>query len=431
MNLIGARNGHFDDNGTRFKVVGANNYYAAFATRAMRGTVLDAASQMGLNVLRCPAFLDAPWRGAYFQSWNPVTNRPEVNTCENGLQRLDHLIADAEQAGIRLILPLVNHWPDFGGMDRYVEWFHAASRDAFYTDPAIRGAYQSYIEQVLTRTNTMTGRSYKDEPSIVAWELANEPRCDARGGGAILLEWVREMSGWIKENDPNHLLGVGDEGFFGKHGVDCNAFLAVPNIDFGTFHLYPQAWKQRNPLRFGLHWIEQHLAAGRSAGKPMLLEEYGITVGGRRDLSSANERDDIYRAWLRSVLELEGAGDLAWMLASTDDETGKRYADYDRFTFYSDADVPSIRAHAIEMTPHTGVPNSAHARGYSHRQCAPERYAHRADSYACAADPRGNPAQKCQKRQGRSRNQIDQISRRADRGNHQRHCRSHGEAGRR
>jgi mannan endo-1,4-beta-mannosidase len=158
------------------------------------------------------------------------------------------------------------------------------------------------------------------------------------------------MSRWIKQNDSNHLLGVGDEGFFGKHGVDCNAFLGVADIDFGTFHLYPQAWKQRDPLSFGLGWIEQHLAAGRIAGKPMLLEEYGISVGGPRGLSSANERDDIYRAWLRRVLEQEGAGDLAWMIASTDHETGELYPDYDHFTFYSDADVPSIRAHALEMT---------------------------------------------------------------------------------
>jgi len=350
MNLIGARNGHFDDNGSRFKIVGANNYYAAFATHAMRRAVLDAAKQMGLDVLRCPAFLDATWRGVYFQSWNPTTNCLEVNTRENGLQRLDHLIADAEQAGIRLILPLVNHWPDFGGMDRYVEWFQATSRHAFYTEPAIRGAYRFYLEQVLTRTNTVTGRPYKDEPSILAWELANEPRCNTAGGGALLLKWVRDMSRWIKQNDPNHLLGVGDEGFFGKHGVDCEAFLKVADIDFGTFHLYPQAWKQRDPLSFGLRWIEQHLAAGRSAGKPMLLEEYGITIGGGGGFSSPSERDDIYRAWLRSILEQEGAGDLAWMLASTDDETGELYPDYDRFTFYSDSDVPSICAHALEMT---------------------------------------------------------------------------------
>jgi mannan endo-1,4-beta-mannosidase len=344
MNLIGARNGHFDDNGSRFKIVGANNYYAAFATEAMRTAVIDAAKHIGLNALRCPAFLDATWRGACFQSWNPATNRPEVNTGENGLQRLDHLIADAEQAGIRLILPLVNHWPDFGGMDRYVEWFQAASRDDFYTEPGIREAYQNYVSQILTRQNTVTGRAYQDEPAILAWELANEPRCDPRRG-AILLEWVRDMSRWVKQNDPNHLLGVGDEGFFGKHGVECEAFLNVPDIDFGTFHLYPQAWKQRDPLIFGLRWIEQHLAAGRSAGKPMLLEEYGLTVG-----SSASERDDTYCAWLRSILEQEGAGDLAWMIASTDDETGELYPDYDQFTFYSDADVPSICAHALDMT---------------------------------------------------------------------------------
>ena len=350
MNLIRARNGHFDDKGSRFKIVGANNYYAAFATDAMRTAVIDAARHMGLNVLRCPAFLDATWRGANFQCWNAATNRPEVNTGENGLQRLDHLIADAEQAGIRLILPLVNHWPNFGGMDRYVEWFQAASRDDFYCHPAIRGAYQSYVSQILTRKNTVTGRVYRDEPAILAWELVNEPRCDIPDGSAILLEWVRDMSRWIKQNDPNHLLGVGDEGFFGKHGVECNAFLAVPDIDFGTFHLYPQAWRQRDPRSFGLRWIEQHLTAGRSAGKPMLLEEYGMTVGGRLGLSSASERDDSYRVWLRSVLEQEGAGDLAWMIASTDDETGELYPDYDRFTFYSDADVPSICAHALDMT---------------------------------------------------------------------------------
>src|SRR3954468_19050799 len=122
MDLIRVRDGHFDDNGSRFKIVGANNYYAGFATDAMRNAVLHAAKRMGLNVLRVPAFLDTNWRGAYFQSWNPATSRPEVNCGENGLEHLDHLIADAERSGIRLILPLVNHWPDFGGMDRYAEW---------------------------------------------------------------------------------------------------------------------------------------------------------------------------------------------------------------------------------------------------------------------------------------------------------------------
>ncbi len=332
MNLITVSNGRFEDNGSVFKIVGANNYYMAFATPAMRAAVIDAAKRIGLNVLRSPAFLDSTWRGANFQSWNPATNRPEVNTGENGLQRLDHLIADAEQAGIRLLLPLVNHWPDFGGMDRYVEWFQATSREDFYRDPRIRGAYKSYVSQILNRLNTVTGRLYKNEPSILAWELANEPRCAA---APLLVQWVQEMSQWIKHNDPNHLLAVGDEGYLTKQ------FLEVSEIDFGTFHLYPEAWKKRDPLAFGLRWIEKHLTAGRIVGKPMLLEEYGI--------ASKSDRNRIYSAWLRAIEQQDGAGDLAWMLASTDDETRAPYPDYDGFTFYSDADVPSICEHALLM----------------------------------------------------------------------------------
>jgi len=359
MNLVSVRDGRFDENAAAFKIVGANNYYMAFATEFMRKSVIAAAKRIGLNVLRVPAYLDCEsalpgtipagaWRGVYFQYWNLANQRPEVNIGENGLQHLDHLIADAEEAEIRLILPLVNHWPDFGGMDRYVAWFHARSREDFYSDPTIRQAYQTYVSQVLTRRNTLTGRSYIDEPAILAWELANEPRCNIRGGGALLLQWVREMSRWIKQHDPHHLLGVGDEGYFGKYGVDCSAFLQVSDIDFGTFHMYPQAWKQGDAIEFGLRWIEQHLAIGKAAGKPMLLEEYGITAGAP-GLSSASDRNGIYRAWLRSILLRDGAGDLAWMIASTDDETGALYEDYDHFTFYSDADVPSICEHAIQM----------------------------------------------------------------------------------
>jgi hypothetical protein len=38
------------------------------------------------------------------------------------------------------------------------------------------------------------------------------------------------------------------------------------------------------------------------------------------------------------------------MLASTDDQTGNPYEDYDHYTFYSADEVPSIAEHAFLMT---------------------------------------------------------------------------------
>jgi mannan endo-1,4-beta-mannosidase len=365
--LVRIRGGQFDLAGSRFAVTGANNYYAGYATGRMRANALAAAGSFGFNVLRSWAFLDCAvttptvpektWRGTYFQAGEAGSSAPRVNEQGDGLMCLDHLIADAHEAGIRLILPLVNYWTDFGGMDQYVQWFGGGPRDRFYRDAAVRAAYQSYVQRVLTRRNTITNRLYCDEPAILAWELANEPECDTADGCAVLLEWLRTMSAWVRRCDPNHLIAAGDQGYFrggsgdlynGSHGVDCAAFLRLPDIDFGTFHLYPQGWNQTDPIRFGIEWIDRHLQAGRDAGKPVVMEEYGMSVG-PGGLPSALARDFVYRCWLREIIARGGAGDLGWMIAGDDDSTGAPYPDYDHFTFYTPADIPSIRDHVLQM----------------------------------------------------------------------------------
>ncbi|THU51317.1 hypothetical protein C4D60_Mb06t29750 [Musa balbisiana] len=51
--------------------------------------------------------------------------------------------------------------------------------DDFYTNPVVKGYYKNHIQRLLTRINSITNVAYKDDPTIMAWELINEPRCQA------------------------------------------------------------------------------------------------------------------------------------------------------------------------------------------------------------------------------------------------------------
>ena len=39
----------------------------------------------------------------------------------------------------------------------------------FYTDPILRAHFKDWIDHIVTRTNTVTGQRYIDDPTILAW----------------------------------------------------------------------------------------------------------------------------------------------------------------------------------------------------------------------------------------------------------------------
>ncbi|QRW07870.1 Cellulase (glycosyl hydrolase family 5 protein) [Ceratobasidium sp. AG-Ba] len=152
----------------------------------------------------------------------------------------------------------------------------SANHDLFYTDLAVKEAFNKYVKGFVSR--------YKNEPTIVAWELANEPRCKGSTGNwsgtcltTTITEWATEMSAYIKSIDSNHLVAIGDEGFYdqpngpnypyqGGEGIDFNADLKIPSIDFGTFHAYPGSWAQSgNATLWGVQWIKDHAASQKAA----------------------------------------------------------------------------------------------------------------------------------------------------------------------
>jgi mannan endo-1,4-beta-mannosidase len=167
------------------------------------------------------------------------------------------------------------------------------------------------------------------------------------------------MSSFVKQLDPNHLLALGDEGFIrqgfilhrggelydGGHGNDFAAILDLPEIDFGSYHFYPQNWGHATDLDFGEKWIQDHADIGQRAGKPVVMEEYGLKLGDAT-VPDAAARNEWFTRWLLTAKDSGTAGDLLWMLGGAEDDT-KGYRD-DYFVLTAD-EVPSVVSHSSEM----------------------------------------------------------------------------------
>jgi mannan endo-1,4-beta-mannosidase len=362
----------FVKDGAPFYYAGTNCYYPNYAPNVMIDGSMSDAAAMKLRVFRLWAFLDCGTKtgdltftnnadglgqknNCYIQYWDPVTRAPAYNTGDNGLKKLDYIIYKASQNGVKVWLPFTNNWIDFGGMKQYCLWLGLSNKDDFYTNPTIKQYYKNYISMLLNRTNTYTGIKYKDDPTIFAWELANEPRCESDTTGNTLVNWATEMSQYVKSIDPNHMVDVGDEGFYnipyaqgedrsycshGSSGVDFIRLLKIPTIDFGSYHLYPDSWN--TTADWGTTWIKNHIKDGIQIGKPVVLGEYGMK----------SNKDSIYQTWHNAVLAMNGAGANFWMLAGVKDD-GTMYPDYDGFTVY----YPSATATVI-----TNFANSMNAK---------------------------------------------------------------------
>jgi mannan endo-1,4-beta-mannosidase len=327
--------------GQAFRFAGTNNYYLPYASTAMVDEVFAKAQAARFTVLRTWGFLDTAAGGVQFQSFDGTA--PVYHDGDDGLAHLDYAVWKAGQAGIKLVVGLTNNWSDFGGMDEYVRWRGFTHHDDFYTDPTIRGWYQAYIAHLLTHVNPRTGLAYKDDPTIMTWELGNEPPC--QGSGALptsstctsktLIEWADTMSRFVKITDHHHLVSVGDEGFTCTDptggdwttncgsGVDTVAFAKLPAIDVMSFHLYPDGWGK--DAAWGTRWITDHVKAARSVHKAVMLGEFGY-----KDKAT---RNPVYKTWTDAFIDAGGTGLLYWMLA------GDTYPDYDGFTVYCPSPV--------------------------------------------------------------------------------------------
>ncbi|APF20287.1 Sulphatase-modifying factor protein [Caldithrix abyssi DSM 13497] len=245
--------------------------------------LLDICEQRGINVIRTWAFNDDP------ESPSVIQMDPDEELNEENFNALKRVVELAEQRGFKLIMPLVNHWTDYGGMQRYVIWYNEkfnAQLDTskqkyehhFYTNETIKNWYKSYITKIVTE--------FRESDAIMAWELANEPResnwsAPAPTDTAEFKKWIEEMSSYIRESlDPNHLIGLGGEGNFSYNKEDEVYFKDIynrKNIDFTSLHLYtePEKLDLKN-LDEMENYFSKRKELSNELDKPFLIEEFGF-----------------------------------------------------------------------------------------------------------------------------------------------------------
>lgn len=336
----GARRGFVQTSGSRFLIDGESFRFVGAnvavmyrdADRAAMPETLRQASQSGMKVVRVWAFGEggpadigpiadfADWPRTHPFRWAPG----EWN--EEAFAHLDRVLAEAQRNNLRVQLCLTNWWRDTGGVTQYLRW--AGINDAadtsfpfginpskamlFYTNETTRRLYREHLEKVVTRRNTVTGVFYRDDPTILGWELMNEAQA-VTGRWAERRSWIAEMSSYLKSLDPNHLVTPGAWGY--RTATERREWLIdhrLPHIDYCDVHNYPREdgnvfVDSPQALR---EFIENRAAAAFSLNKPLVLGEFGIGPDGYNGISQS----EWFRGFFDGNLRAGSAGAMFWIL---------------------------------------------------------------------------------------------------------------------
>jgi mannan endo-1,4-beta-mannosidase len=320
-------------------VCGTNLWYGAHlgrpsnpVGRARLVRELDRLQALGVNNLRV---LGAAEACAVAGTLQPAIQTAPGEYSEDVLQGLDFLAAEAGKRGIRLVIFLNNYWDWSGGMPQYLSWVTGAPPvgvhvtewkefnrvlSTYYTNSAAQELNRRSIAMLLGRQNSITGRAYRDDPTIMAWELANEPRPGEFTGDnealmANFVAWVERTAAYIHELAPHQLVTTGSEGNMGCLNSDegFRRVHAVKGIDYAVFHLWPKNWRwfdvNQHAATIGTtieksrDYVRRHFAESARIGKPVVCEEFGLDRDGGFGVEVPTTARDRFYAEVFALIE--------------------------------------------------------------------------------------------------------------------------------
>lgn len=171
-------------------------------------------------------------------------------------------------------------------------------------------AFKNHIKYILGRTNAYSKKKYTEDTTIMAWQVANEPRVFTADNEAAFTKWLNSVVDIIDSLDKNHLICTGSEGKAGS-ADDAAIFERThknPKIDYLTMHIWPKNWgwyKHDNAketlaptISKTMAYIDEHITIAKRLGRPIVLEEFGLPREGESlsKQASTADRDTFYKA---------------------------------------------------------------------------------------------------------------------------------------
>jgi len=311
--FVTVQDAKFYCHGKPYYFIGTNYWYGPLLAspgetgdRKRLTNELDFLAAHGLRNLRILAGAEGPDDQPYRVT--PGLQQSPGKYNEDLLAGLDYLLAEMGKREMKAVLYLNNTWEWSGGYAQYVNWtghgdipyplktsWPAFQKYAgqFHDCPECIEAYFNHIRFMLGRTNQFTGVKYIDDPTIMAWQIANEPRALSPAHIPAFEKWMHDAIALFKSLDSQHLLSTGNEGSRGCEGkMDLYERLhSDPGIDYCTIHIWPKNWRWLDVkdmpgsvdecIKKTNEYIDEHCAVARSLGKPIVLEEYGFPRDGQ------------------------------------------------------------------------------------------------------------------------------------------------------
>ncbi|NTU46806.1 cellulase family glycosylhydrolase [Candidatus Roizmanbacteria bacterium] len=259
--------------GQQFIIRGVNSYDLAYASSSDIDKTFSYLKSIGINTVRFWAFGDGISNG--FQPKAGITN-------EERLKTLDLILIKAHEYNMRVIPVLTNNWTDYGGKEQYMKWIGVqdpTKDEVFYTKSEEKDLFKNYVSKIVTRKNSITNSPYPESSAILAWDIMNEPRVNGNSV-EIVKNWTNEMSHYVKQLDPNHLVYIGTEQIASSTAPEKTYPLcSLPEVDLCSVHLYLY---HENTALFAKKeevttFLKEQKELSKTYNKPILLSEFGIS----------------------------------------------------------------------------------------------------------------------------------------------------------